>query len=156
MRILALLLFALITIPALAQDWRAYDNARFGYSVEIPPGFRSLGESESGDGQGFINTRTPIELLVWGGNLAGDFETEVAQRMAWSEADAWNITYQAVTPRWASYSAVKGSRVLYERLVLLCDDTSYAAFRAEYSVTETADMNQPIERMVQSLRGNGC
>ena len=82
------------------------------------------------------------------------FEEEVAQRMGWDQDEAWNITYQATTPRWASWSAIKGFRILYQRIVLLCDGTSYAAFRLEYTVTDASAMDPVVERLVGSLRGN--
>ena len=53
MRTLFLTLFVLFSIPAHAQDWSRYDNARFGFGVDIPPGFVGAGESENGDGQAF-------------------------------------------------------------------------------------------------------
>lgn len=154
MRILLALLFAFVTTAALAQGWDHYDNGRFGYGIDVPPGFASQGESENGDGLTFAADGKPIDLLVWGGHLLEGFEAEVTQRMAWDEDEAWNITYQATTPRWASWSGIKGFRILYQRLVLLCEGSSYAAFRAEYSVTDSAEMDPVIERLVQSLRGS--
>jgi len=154
MRAVALILFALLTTPALAQGWQTYGNARFGYLIDIPPAFSGLGESDNGDGQAFAADGKPIDLLVWGGYTLEGFDAETAQRMRWDEDEAWNITYQATTPGWASWSAIKGSRILYQRMVLLCDGSSYAAFRAEYSVTDSADMDPVIERLVRSLRGS--
>lgn len=151
---LIFILIALFATPAFAQDWQQYDNARFGYSIDVPPGFSGQGESENGDGQAFAADGKPIDLLVWGGQALEGFEAEIAQRMAWDEDEAWNITYQATTPRWASWSAIKGFRILYQRMVLLCDGTRYAAFRAEYSVTDSAEMDPVVERLVRSLRGN--
>ena len=91
---------------------------------------------------------------MWSGNLLGDLEAEVARRMEGDADEAWNISYQAVTPRWASWSAVKGARIAYQRMLLLCNGTSYGAFRIEYSVTDSTEMDPVIERMVASLRGN--
>lgn len=158
MRILfTVLLLALAAMPASAQGWDRYGNTRFDYSVDIPPGFAGDGESDNGDGQSFYKPAGAQGLLVWGSALAGDFEGQASSAMDYAIAEnGWNITYQAITPRWASFSAVRGSRVFYQRLVMLCDGASYAAFRAEYSVADTADMTPTIERMVQSLRGNDC
>lgn len=157
MRTLLLILFALFVSPAFAQGWDHYDNARFGYGVDIPPGYVASGESDNGDGTSFYNARGAQGLLVWGGTLLADFESEVASAMDYAIAEnGWNITYQVVTPRWASFSGIKGSRVLHQRMVLLCDGTSYAAFRAEYSVTDMTTVTPAIERMTQSLRGDGC
>ena len=42
MRTLISLVFALLTLPALAQGGERYDNARFGYSVSVPAGITSV------------------------------------------------------------------------------------------------------------------
>lgn len=154
MRTILLIILVLFATPAFAQGWDSYDNGRFGYSIDIPPGFSGQGESENGDGQAFAMAGKPIDLMVWGGHALEGFDAEIVQRMAWDAEEAWNITYQATTPRWASWSAIKGFRILYQRMVLLCDGSSYAAFRAEYSVTDSAAMDPVIERLVRSLRGN--
>lgn len=157
MRTLLVLLFTLLTTPAFAQGLDRYENGRFGYGIDIPPGFSGAGESDNGDGQEFSANGRAISLLVWGSNIVeGDFESEVLTGMAYAEEEAWNITYQATTPRWASFSGLKGFRVLYQRMVLLCDGSNYAAFRAEYSVADTTEMDPVIERLVRSLRVAGC
>lgn len=159
MRFLLVMLFALLTLPAFAQEGQRYDNGRFGYSISVPPGFVGNGESDNGDGDGqsFYDARGGKGLVVWGGNLTGPFEAEFADVMDYAVAEnGWNITYQAVTPRWASFSGVDGSRVVYQRMILLCDGASYAAFRAEYSTLDLTEMDAVIERMVQSLTGKDC
>ena len=158
MRILIVLL-ALIALPVSARElgWGRYDNARFGYAIDIPPGFVGDGESDNGDGQSFYDATGAKGLLVWGGNLMGDFEGEVASAIEYAQAENdWNITYEATTPRWASFSGLKGFRILYQRMILLCDGSSYAAFRAEYSVTDSAEMEPVIDKLVQTLKGAGC
>lgn len=149
-----LIILVLLTGPAFAQGWERYDNARFGYGIDIPPGFSGSGESDNGDGQRFSVNGKPIELIAWGGNLMGTFDGEVTAAMDFAQGDGWSLTYQATTPRWASFSGLKTSRILYQRMVLLCDGSSYAAFRAEYSVADRAEMDPVIERLVGSLRGN--
>ncbi|MHA6691755.1 hypothetical protein [Devosia sp. A449] len=156
MRILLTLLLALFTTPAFAQGWNHYDNPRFGYGVDIPPGFTGSDLSDNGDGQGFQKLDAAAGLVVWGGYFLDDFETEVSAATAEAEADAWNITGQTTTPRWAEFSALKGIRILHQRMVMLCDGSSYAAFRVEYSVRDSAEMETDINRLTRSLRGDGC
>jgi hypothetical protein len=156
MRTFVLMFVSLLATPALAQGWGHYDNARFGYSIDIPPGFVGEGESDNGDGQGFYKADGAQGLSLWGGNLPYDFEAEVSEAMDYAIAEnGWNITYQASTPRWASFSGIKGFRILYQRMVLLCD-SSYAAFRVEYSVADSAEMDPVVERLVQSLGSTSC
>ena len=78
---LMLALLMLMATPAIAAGWGHYTNVRFGYAVDVPPGFAGQGESDNSDGQVF---KTPTATLtVFGGNiLDGGFEDEVKQRHA--------------------------------------------------------------------------
>ncbi|UJW85208.1 hypothetical protein [Devosia sp. SL43] len=157
MRTLFLALFALLTTPALAQDWGSYANPRFGFSIDIPEGFVGQGEPANGDGQHFAVPGKAIALSVWGGHsgiVTPDFESDVAWRMEQDIEAGWNITYQATTPRWASWSGLSGGQVVYQRMILLCDGASYAAFRAEYGQRDRIEMDAIVERLVQSLKGD--
>ncbi|MET3926494.1 hypothetical protein [Devosia sp. 2618] len=155
MRTFLIVIFALFAAPAFAQEWQHYSNARFGYEVDIPPGFDGSGESENGDGQSFYNPDGAKGLLVWGGNLLGSFEQEVMDRQGYAQSEnGVAITYQATTPRWASFSGTGGGQIIYQRMILLCGGTSYAAFRAQYAVRDVAKMDPVIARLVQSLEGN--
>src|SRR5690606_21012275 len=121
MHIILTLLLALLATPVFAQGWDHYDNPRFAYGIDIPPGFTTHDLSDNDDGQGFQKLDQAVGLVVWGGYLPGNFEREVSAAMAEAEADAWNITRQTTTPRWAEFSAIKGIRILHQRVVLLCD-----------------------------------
>jgi hypothetical protein len=155
MRIL-ILLFALLATPTFAQGWERYDNGRYGYQIDIPPGFVGQGESDNGDGQEFVLPGKAANLLVWGGMLMEpDFESEVDAAMGYAEEAAWNITGQTVTSRWAEISAIKGFRVFKQRLIALCDGTSYAALRLEYSVADSSEIDAVLGQMEKSFRA-GC
>ena len=156
MRIVLIALLICLAIPAFAQSGERYENARYGYLIDIPPGFVGMGESANGDGQAYAIEGRPTELAVWGGTLLGGFERTVDQRMGWDEDEGWAITYQVITPRWASYSATKNGQILYQRMILLCDGASYAAFRIHYSVSDSANMSLAIETMVTALRSEPC
>jgi len=156
MRTLLLLLMALMIVPALAQGRDRYDNARFGYFIDLPPGFVAQGESANGDGQSFAMPGKPIELSVWGGLISSDFEQEVAWRIAQDGADGWNLAYQAVTPSWASWSSIQGDRIAYQRLITFCSGRRYAAFRAEYSMRDRLLMDPIVAQLVGSLKGGAC
>jgi len=153
MRTLICLMLIALAAPALATDWGQYDNARFGYTVDVPPGFEWGKEADNGDGRSFRAGAS--KLLVWGGNVTEDsFESAVVAAKGFAESDGWNISYEAVTPSWASFSGAQGKRVLYQRMIALCDG-AYAAFRLEYSAVELGSMKPVVEQLVRSLKG-GC
>jgi hypothetical protein len=154
--LLLLIGLALLATPALAQQWDRYDNARYGYSSAVPPDYLGHGESDNGDGQVFENTAQAQKLTVWGGPLPDDFDAEVVKRMSYADRDGWNISYQATTPQWASFSGLMAGRIFYTRMIALCDRVSYAALTLTYSTRQAADMKPVVERLVESLRANGC
>lgn len=158
MRPLLLSLLVVFAIPAFADDWSHYDNARFGYAIDIPPGYLGRGASDNGDGQVFEPANGIQTLTVWGGFLVDGFEAEVASRMTSVEADGWNLTYQATTPHWASFSGKVGTTMLYQRLIEICHGSGYAAFQLQYSAKDIAAMDEVLTQLVQSLQevGGAC
>ncbi len=152
-RIFALIV-ALLATPVLAAEWGHYVNERFGVEADVPPGFVAGQPPANGDGLGFS---TPTARLSIHGSLIveGDFESVVAQRMQWTAEDGWAITYQAVTPGWASWSGKRGSRILYARAIRICDGAALGAFDLEYSEADRKAFDPVVERLVSSLRDSG-
>jgi hypothetical protein len=159
MRFVLVFVLCLLPLPALAQVWTHYANARFLYSLDIPPGYEGQGESGNGDGQVFYLPNQRHELLAWGGLLgvtAADLPGEAADRLRADSAAGWAITYQAGTPQWAVWSGTRGDLVLYQRMILLCDGASYAAFRLTHPSFDMARGQPLVEGLVRSLRAEGC
>jgi hypothetical protein len=63
--ILAVLL-TLAVAPAVAEDWRRYDNAAFGYAIELPVPFEIVEENEAR----LVLRDGPRTLEVFGLDLA--------------------------------------------------------------------------------------
>lgn len=154
---LLLALLLLLPLPATAAEWSHYTNVRFGYGIDVPPGFAAEGEADNGDGQVF---RTPTATLtVFGGNVtAADFESEAVQRQRDAEQDKWAITYQVSTPQKASWSGKRGARILYARMIALCAGTQFGSFALEYSSADRQTFDAVVDRLVASLRpaGGSC
>jgi hypothetical protein len=158
MRLALVCILLVITLPLAAAElgWTQYGNARFGYIGEVPAGFSGSGESDSGDGQTFRRPGAGQVLSYWASIYDGSLEDAVRQRMAFAERDGWGITYQATTPRWASYSGQMGNRIFYTRVIQLCGRDSYGVFTVQYSTVQAADMRPTVERLVRSFRADGC
>ncbi|RYH00582.1 MAG: hypothetical protein EON57_10905 [Alphaproteobacteria bacterium] len=148
------MLLALFATPLYAAEWGHYVNERFGVEADVPPGFAPGTEPANGDGLGFS---TPTaQLSIYGSLIVeGDFESAVAQRMQWTKDDGWAITYQAVTPSWASWSGKRGSRILYVRAIRMCDGEMYGAFELEYSEADLKAFDPVVGRLVRSLKDSG-
>jgi hypothetical protein len=153
-RILLALILALVVAPAVAADWGHYVNERFGVEADVPPGFVPEAPPANGDGQGF-GTST-AHLAIYGSLIVeGDFESTVKQRLEWSRQDGWNITYEASTPSWASWSGKRGDRILYARAIRMCGGDMYGAFELEYSTADLKAFNPVVDRLVASLKDGG-
>jgi hypothetical protein len=161
-KIIVLLAAVVLAVaPAFAADWGHYENARFGYAVDVPPDFSGGGEADNGDGQVFTSKDGTQTLRVYGGNiLEADFEAEVGSATKHSEDEGWAISYQRTTPSWASYSGSRQGFVLYVRTISLCEGTQFATFEYQYPKTAIADADPVVDKLVRSLRateaGAGC
>lgn len=159
MRFALLLIAGLFTAcPALAADgWTGYSNPRFNYSADVPPGFMLTQESDNGDGATFRSKDGGAKLLLFGASVEdGTFATDARRRITWDRQEGWEITYDKVTPGWASYSGSRGADILYVRAVALCDGSA-AYFQLEYPRAALKSYNGVVSRMVRTLRpATGC
>lgn len=158
LRILTVIAFLLASAIATraADDWQPYSNARFGYVLDIPPGFELQTEGNEGDGASFHANDNGATLAVFGGAMDGDFETDVNDRIGHEREGNWRIVYSRVTTAWASYSGSRGKEVFYTRAVALCDGRA-AYFRLQYRKSRLTSFDGVISRMAEALRpSEGC
>ncbi len=150
--IAGLLALTIVALPAIAGDVWGYTNARFGYSIDVPPSFAVARDSDNGDGRSYRDGAT--RLLVWGGHIVEpDFEAEARAARSSAAGEGWGITYEAITPGWASFSGAQGQRILYQRMIATCD-AQYAAFRLEYSAVDLAKLDPVVNGLMRSLKGD--
>ncbi|WFU02833.1 hypothetical protein QA648_03375 [Rhizobium sp. CB3171] len=149
-RLTALLFFS--AVPALAADWWSYDNARFGYEIELPSEFRLSTRSDNGDGLTLTPTDQSARLLVFGTNiLDGDFSAEANVRVAIAKDEGWQISYSKSTSRGISFSGTRQGRIVYVRGVALCDGGA-AFFQMDYPKTDMQRFDAIVMRLVRSLQ----
>ncbi len=151
--VLALLLFA---SPALAQYWEHYNNARFGYELDIPPDFVGNGESANGDGQMFYNLAAEQGLTVWGGQLMDTLEAEAGAAVNALGREGWSVTERSSTPQWATLAAMRDHRLIYQRLIALCDGRRFATFRVEFNIRDLSRMDLVMGGLARSFVAKGC
>jgi hypothetical protein len=145
-----------VLLAAGAADWGTYANARFGYVIDVPPGFSEIAEAENGDGGTSRSSDSKAELRIWGGyTTEGDFGDEVRWRIEQDVSDGWSVSYRKAKADWASWSGVKGDRVVYQRAIVACDG-AVAYFRLEYGGDQKKAYNPIVSRLVKSLRRSGC
>jgi hypothetical protein len=144
--------FLLSASPALCAEWWAYDNARFGYAIELPPEFGLTIHAENGDGLALAPADKTARLLVFGTHtFDGDFSTEARVRMSQAKGDGWLIAYSKVTSHGASFSGIRQDRIVYIRGVALCNGGA-AFFQMDYPKSEMHRYDAVVMRLVRSLR----
>lgn len=157
MKLLPALLFVAMAGAAFAAERSHYENSRFGYMIDIPAGFSGNGEASNGDGQVFRSTDGTQLLRVYGGNLLEqDFESSAKAAMGSAEEAGWSLSYERVTPSWASYSGTRNGQILYARAIALCGGSQFASFELEYPEADLSAMNLVIERLVAALEPTGA
>jgi len=156
--LLVLALLSALAFPATAEDdWHPYADSRFGYTVDIPPGFEMRAQAEAGEGARFHSNDNGATLIVFGTHPeGGDFETDVTERIAYEKADGWRIIFSRVSPEWASFSGARDREVFYARAIALCDG-SVAYFRLQYRTSKLTSFDGVISRMAAALSpAEGC
>ena len=98
----------LLATPALAQDWRAYENSTLSYAVDVPVGLGQVAETT----EGLVIQSPTVTLTVFGLVVAPmDFATATQTAIASSEEEGFVLTDRRVTPDWARYGAVNGAQL---------------------------------------------
>jgi hypothetical protein len=137
---------------AIADDWSSYDNARFLYAIDIPPGFSAIAEADNSDGGVSTSATGHAELRIWGAYLGDqDFASDIADRIQSETSDGWKISYDRRLDEEASWSGSKGDRVVYVRAITGCDD-AVLYFRLEYDRSSLKAYDAVVGRLVKSLR----
>lgn len=152
---LAIIATLILALPAFAQAaWGYYANARYGYQLDVPPGFEGQGESANGDGQVFLFDGRVGKLTAWGGYFVAepDFESEANALFASDTEAGWGVMAQSATPSWATWSATKSGRVLQQHMIQLCDGAGYAAIRLEYAQVDRPKLDDLVQPLIVSLK----
>lgn len=137
---------------AAAADWPRYINARFGTTVDIPPGFQGEPESENGDGRRFVSRDGTVTLLIWGSNLpAGDLSARVADMRQTDTGEGWEITYVTGRANRAVYSGTRSHRIVYVRATTSCWDRLAHFARLEYPQEDRSRLDSLVVRIAKSL-----
>lgn len=148
MRTWTLALLLAVSPVAAAEGWRDYDNAAFGYAIELPIAFGI----EQADEARLLLRDGPRTLEVFGLDLAPlDFAQAVTLAMGASVEEGFAVVAQMVTPQQAQWHAVAGERQLAVALVPLCG-SAVAGFELRYQQIDGIEMQAIISRLEASLR----
>lgn len=150
---LAIALAVTAALPAQAQAFRRYDNARYGTMVDVPAEFRMQPAPENNDGRTFVSPDGRGQIVVFGSHgpevATGTFE-EYRGWMAGNEEG--RITYRAGGPGWFVLSGTSGSDIFYLKVVAGCRDRSIGHhIRIMYPAAQKAQYDAIVRRVAGSL-----
>jgi hypothetical protein len=154
----ALFALMLTATAACAAEWHTYANDRFGVTIDVPPGFKQMGEEPSNsDGLTFASSDGKAILTVWGNNiLADNFKAQLQDDFKSDQADGWAVSYGAADRgakmTWAVYSGTKGDMIMYERAMASCHGTQMLHFRIEYPMAQKQAYDTVVTHLGKSLR----
>jgi hypothetical protein len=137
---------------AAAAEWWPYDNARFGYAIELPGEFGLAARPDNNDGLTLSPADKSARLLVFGAHLFdGDFASEAKMRMSLAKGEGWQISYSKINSRGMSFSGIRQDRIVYVRGVALCNGGA-AFFQMDYPKAAMQRYDAVVMRLVRSLR----
>lgn len=154
-----LVVAGLLCLAALAAHaaggWARYQNDRYGYSIELPPGFAALREADNRDGGTTRSVQGNAMLAVWGTNLLVEsFRSDVGSRIESASSDGWEISYKSVKTKRASWSGTRDERIFYAHGAPGCDGQA-AYFQIEYDAAAKDDFDAIVRRLVKSFSARG-
>ncbi|MDK2010986.1 MULTISPECIES: hypothetical protein [unclassified Deinococcus] len=130
--------FLLLGIASTAEA-ASYCNSRYSYCINVPAAMYGQGESDSGDGQVFMNRSATVTLTVWGAWNVPDlpsFEDEYREASrGWPSAPgrpARVVTYKVMKPDFFVVSGIEGGKVFYQRTIKSAKNASMATYLLQY------------------------
>jgi hypothetical protein len=152
--IVSLAIILLVGSYAFGQSkFAAYNNARFGYSIEFPSDLLLMQtESDNGDGATFVSKNGSAEMRVWGqfnvlNRSVRDEYTEVLKRAN------TNFTYKRLLKNGFAISGISGYRIYYQKTIYRPGKGGvFYTFTIEYPAAERAKFDAAVQRIAKSFK----
>lgn len=138
---------------AQASDWQAYDNPRFGFSVEVPPGWNAQPPSDNGDGQVWTAPDGKGEIRAWGAFRDTAESLEDAMEAAGTASDGETVTYRRRKAGEIVVSGLGAGAIFYKRAVLTCRDGLWTTVLLTYPEAQKKAYDAIVARVARSLKG---
>lgn len=157
MRKFIIVLSLLLTIPALAQAWSTYANARYGATANVPPGFEPTGPEASNSDGLIYRSRDGSLLTIYGADVPGsDFAAYIESAVAFEKSyHGWTINGLTVTPEWAEYNGSIGGRFMSVRTLSTCNGRQAVSTKFEYSGNMSSTVSK-VERSLKAGPASSC
>lgn len=145
-RLLAVTYLAIVS-AAGADDWKRFQNERYGYSVEIPGRF----QMEDPDEDGWAFVAAGVRVLVFGADLiVTTFEGEASNKIGFAMDRGWDIKDSLVGQERMRFRGTKDGRTLEAYGIWLCNDAA-AFINFEFDEAAAEKYGSLVERIKESL-----
>ena len=160
-QLIALATLVLFAAPAIADDWKTYENPRYGFTVQVPAsGWKALPPPDNGDGQTWRSDNDRSTILVWGSNIIDDFKTDVAGQIAADKEKGWTITadtgwnmdLKEGPEGWHVYSASVDGRMIQQKGILACGGRIAVYVRLENFESDIGEILPMTDTLISSLK----
>jgi hypothetical protein len=140
----------LLASPALAQDWRRYENPQYGFGLELPPGY-------SGNAGVFRSEDGAEVLKVSGGAVQpGSFDEFWEKTQSDYEAAGWSLRYEPVAPHWTTFTGERNGQALFVKMMPLCGGTKqFGMISLEYPADDPTTLERIAFRVADSMTRTG-
>jgi hypothetical protein len=141
------------TRMAAADDWRLYQNDRYGSTIDYPDIFKPGPPPDNDDGRSF-KSADGADFSVFASYNALDFDLAGFQDFVVKNLDAGAVvTYRAQGDNWFVVSGTKGAgRIFYERHILSHGAQMTEGFVMSYPAALKQKYDPIVARMAKSFR----
>jgi hypothetical protein len=140
------------TLAAKADQWLAYQNDRYGTTIDYPDQFKAAPPPDSDDGRKFTSA-DGAEFSVSASYNALDFDLAKYRDFILKNLDPGEaVTYKAHGDNWFVISGTKGADIFYERHVLSHGGQMTEDFVMTYPAAAKLSYAPIVARMAKSFR----
>jgi hypothetical protein len=143
----------LVPLPAYAENWRAYHNARFGATAAVPADWTMNPPPENDDGRVFVSPDKRAQITISGIRALEPYRDAMAAQAR--PFDGETISYLKRGDRRVVASGAKGDEIFYRKSILTCHDTIWNNIYILYPKSDKAKYDKLVARVSASLRAGG-
>lgn len=139
---------------AHADDWKPYNNPRFGTAIMVPSEFRTEPPSTNNDGRSFLSPDGRARIAVYGSHAPSVVVENFDAYRSWLAAEAGiAVSYRAHGKDWFVISGRNGQDIVYIRVIAGCANRSIAHHvQISYPADEKRRYDKIVGRVARSLR----
>jgi hypothetical protein len=143
---------ALFDRTARADDWRTYQNDRYGTTIDYPSIFKPLRPPDNDDGRKF-ESADGAYFMVYASYNADNFTVAAFRDFTMKNLDAGSVvSYQTGGDNWFVISGTKGDSIFYRRHLLTHRDQMTETFIITSPVKLKDTYDPIVARMAKSFR----